>query len=112
MTNCITPAYAGIQTRAAQRLWPRDPGFRRGDEVVFARRLRGEIGGSSQLGWRALGRIFVSQTVLQPVGLFLLPLSFLAMLPFGWVYAFQQSATVLAADETPGIRAMVAKPGR
>src|SRR5207249_6207051 len=39
------------------------------------------------------------QTVIQPSGLFILPLALLFTLPFGWVYAFYQSATALGAED-------------
>src|SRR6266516_1167906 len=44
-------------------------------------------------------RTAMNQTVLQPSGLFLLPLSLLIVLPFGWLYAFYQSVTALCAED-------------
>jgi hypothetical protein len=37
----------------------------------------------------------VTQIVLQPVGLFLIPLAFVIAVPFGWTFAFFQNVTVL-----------------
>jgi len=57
-------------------------------------------------GWR----IALSQAAVQPIGLFLLPASFVAAIPFAWVFAFFQSHCVLdegAAAGEPG-----AAPGK
>src|SRR5207245_9755241 len=54
-------------------------------------------------------RIFISQTALQPAGLFLLPLALIPALPFAWVYAFFQNLTALADGEAAGLRGLVKK---
>src|SRR5436190_2773899 len=44
-------------------------------------------------------RTALNQTILQPSALFLLPLSLLIVLPFGWFYAFYQSVTAFGAED-------------
>ncbi len=70
-------------------------------QVVFARRVRAQVAGTSPpaLNFRRGARIFLTQTILQPLGLFLIPLSMVPVLPFAWVYAFFQNATALADGE-------------
>lgn len=60
-------------------------------QTVFARRLTARMGGSpAPIGLTDLW----SQVAIQPTSLFLLPLSFLLALPYGWVYAYYQNVTV------------------
>ncbi len=67
-------------------------------QAVFAHRLRAQIAAESPpaLGLRLGTRIFATQVILQPLGLFLIPLSLVPALPFAWVFAFYQNATALA----------------
>jgi hypothetical protein len=44
-------------------------------------------------------RTALNQTILQPSALFLLPLSLLIVLPFGWLYAYYQSVTAFGAED-------------
>ncbi len=62
---------------------------------VFARQLRAILGGAPVPRWtlRRTGRLVTAQAFLQPTGLVLLPLAFVATLPFGWVFAAYQSLT-------------------
>ena len=71
-------------------------------QAVFARRFKARITDrpAPALTVSKLARVAVVQTVLQPSGLFLLALSLSIVLPFGWVYAFYQNVTVLAATTT------------
>src|SRR5262245_44472413 len=59
-------------------------------QAIFAGNLRVLMAGESPAwpGFARCRRIFIAQAALQPTGLFLLPLSLLAVLPFGWAYAF------------------------
>jgi hypothetical protein len=70
--------------------------------VIFARQLRAEVSGHAAQplrGGRLCG-IAVTQTILQPSGLFLIPIALVLLFPIGWVYAFYQNVTVLnAADD-------------
>src|SRR5690242_1957472 len=56
-------------------------------QAVFARRIRSQITGEPipPLTPRRCGRILLSQAIVQPSGLFILPLAFLFVVPFGWV---------------------------
>lgn len=67
-------------------------------QAVFARRVRAHIAVEPppQLSFRRAMKIFVTQTILQPPGLFLIPLALVPVIPFFWVFAFFQNATVLA----------------
>jgi hypothetical protein len=58
---------------------------------------------------RRCGRILFSQTVLQPAGLFLLPLAFVTVVPFPWVYAFFQTASARADAEGEGLTRLILK---
>jgi hypothetical protein len=53
-------------------------------------------------------KIFLAQTIVQPAGLFFIPLSILPVFPFPWVYAFFQNATALADDED-GVAKLLSK---
>ena len=44
-------------------------------------------------------RRFEQQAILQPYSVFVLPLSFLAFLPFGWVFAFYHNLSLTANGE-------------
>ena len=66
-------------------------------QSIFALRLRAQLAGepSPQFNFRRCVRIFLLQTIVQPCGLFLLPLALLPIIPFPWTYAFFQNATAL-----------------
>jgi hypothetical protein len=70
-------------------------------QALFARRLRARLGGEtlSPLGFSGILRILVSQAIVQPAGLFLLPLASIPVLPLAWVYACFQNATALADND-------------
>lgn len=70
-------------------------------QVIFARRIRAQLAGQAApvLNFRRIMRILITQTILQPLGLFLIPLSAVPVLPFPWVFAFYQNVTVLADGE-------------
>ncbi len=67
-------------------------------QVLFARSLRAQITGENFpcLNFRQCARIFLTQTILQPLGLFLIPFAAVPLIPFPWVYAFFQNVTALA----------------
>jgi len=69
-------------------------------QAIFARRLRSRITGRSEaaLTFSGFFRTALNQTILQPSGLFLLPLSLVFVLPFGWIYAFYQNITAFGAE--------------
>jgi hypothetical protein len=82
-------------------------------QVIFARRLRAQRTGKppEPLNFRRSLRILIAQTILQPLGLFLIPLSAIPLLPFAWVYAFYQNVTVLA-DGRDGVLQLFKKSHR
>lgn len=49
--------------------------------------------------WRNFGRLALAQTKIQAWGVVLVPLSVALTVPFGWVYAYFQTATVLGAGD-------------
>ncbi len=70
-------------------------------QTIFAGQLKAQIAGrpASALSFSRFVRAALVQIVIQPSGLFILPLALLFTLPFGWVYAFYQSATALGAED-------------
>jgi hypothetical protein len=70
-------------------------------QAIFARQLRAELSGHSAAPLTP-GRIFriaIIQAILQPSGLFLIPIALALLFPIGWVYAFYQNVTVLGASD-------------
>lgn len=82
-------------------------------QTVFAQRIRAQRAAHAapRLGLRRGTRIFLIQTVLQPFGLFLIPLALVTVLPFAWVYAFYQNVTALDNGES-GTREVFKKSWR
>src|SRR5438067_818132 len=80
-------------------------------QTVFTRHLRAIAASqpAPRFNLRSLASIFISQATVQPTGLFLLPLAFLILLPFGWVYAFYQNLTALAGGESQGLGRLMKK---
>jgi hypothetical protein len=77
-------------------------------QAIFARRVRAQAAAAESpgLSLRQCGRIFLSQAIIQPSALFVLPLALIPVLPFAWVFAFYQNVSVLAAgeeNEVPGL---------
>src|SRR5207244_3157521 len=67
-------------------------------QARFAQRMRAQLATEADETWtwnRTL-RVFVVQAVVQPTGLFVLPLAAIIAFPFGWTYAFYQTVTALA----------------
>src|SRR5207245_1088667 len=69
----------------------------KGCQAIFARRLRGQILGrpTAALTFKRASQIAIIQAILQPLGLFLIPLAVLLLFPVAWVYGFYQSVTAL-----------------
>ena len=67
-------------------------------QALFTRLIRAQRAAqpAPPLTFRAAVRIFIVQTIWQPSGLFLVPLSFIPVLSFPWVYAFYQNITALS----------------
>ena len=67
-------------------------------QAIFASHLRAQIAVEPvpRLNWRLCARIVLAQTISQPFGLFLIPLSLLPVIPFARIYGFFQNITALA----------------
>jgi len=70
-------------------------------QAIFARQLFAQLRGEPRWTWTwaKLGRLAIAQTVLQPAGLFLLPVAFALAVPFGWVYVVFQNVTALGGED-------------
>ncbi len=83
-------------------------------QAVFAVRVSASIRRrtSGPWDWQRLARLAFVQTALQPSGLFALFAASVLVIPFGWVYAFYQSVTVVGDGENPSIRAVFTRAAR
>jgi len=81
---------------------------------VFAGRLLAQLCGESpprlSLSW--LLRVGLYQAIVQPIGLFLLPVALVLLVPTGWVYAFFANATVFSGGDVGNVRTLIAKSWR
>ena len=75
-------------------------------QALFARQLRAHLARETipPLTLQQVGHIVFAQAVLQPTGLFVLPLAAVPVLPFAWAYAFYQNLTALADADTRNVR--------
>jgi hypothetical protein len=89
--HCVPAAFAVALLFLWMKTW----------QAIFARHLKAQIAGRSAAALTLPGffRTATNQTILQPSGLFLLPLALLIVLPFGWFYAFYQSVTAFGAED-------------
>jgi len=74
--------------------------------LIYKRLLPGV---TSHFTTASVFRMALAQTVLQPYSLFLLPLTFLVFLPFGWTYALYHNISLIGNGETADIRAVLRK---
>jgi hypothetical protein len=83
-------------------------------QAVFAHQLLARLCGEPPPRWSAarLGRMALVQGIVQPSGLFVLPVAFVLMAPFGWLYAFYQNLTALAGTEHASVRGLLRKSWR
>jgi hypothetical protein len=67
-------------------------------QTLFARRIRAQLAAEPMPRWsfRQGARILFTQAVIQPSGLFVIPVAIVLALPFAWVYAFYQNVTAMA----------------
>jgi hypothetical protein len=79
--------------------------------VLYARQLLAEVSAERFQRWTPaqVFRTLVRQTIVQSTGLVLLPLSLLMTIPFPWVYASYQNATVLEDGRSTEIMSLVKK---
>lgn len=82
--------------------------------AVFALQLRSQIAAEPLPRWtsRRLVNIAITQSIIQPSGLFLLPISMALLLPFAWTYVFYQNVTAIALTEPVNIRLVLRRAGR
>jgi hypothetical protein len=78
-------------------------------QAVFARKLYARLMGEPEPRWdrQRIARILFAQTVVQPSGLFLVPLSAVILMPFAWVLTFYQNVVVFGAGDEPGVKSVV-----
>ena len=83
-------------------------------QAIFACRLRQQAAGEKAFtpGGRQAVRILVMQAILQPSGLFVLPLAFLPLLPFPYVYTFYQNVATLDDGSAGGSAELIKKSWR
>jgi len=83
-------------------------------QAVFARKIRALMTGDSLVPLTAgqTGRLFITQSALQPSGLFVVPLASVPVLPLGWAYAFYQNLTALGETERGSLRGTMSKSAR
>lgn len=76
-------------------------------QAIFVAHLLSHLCGEEtpRLELRGFLRTALYQTILQPLGLFLLPLSLLLLAPTGWVYAYFANAT-LFSNTAPDLRTL------
>jgi len=81
---------------------------------VFAGQLLAQLCGEPpprpRLSW--LLRVALYQAIVQPIGLFLLPVSLVLLAPLGWVYAFFTNVTVFCGGEVRNVRTLISKSWR
>src|SRR5882724_476416 len=80
-------------------------------QAIFARRVRAQIAAEPppRLHFRRALNIFLTQTIVQPPGLFIIPLVLVPVIPFAWVYAFFQNATALADGDDSSLSRLCKK---
>ena len=83
-------------------------------QAIFAQELLARLSGEASRPWKYshLLRAGVVQAIVQPSGLFLVPLAFLILVPFGWIYAFYQNVSALGNGEDRGLRQVLQRSWR
>ena len=78
-------------------------------QSIFTSELRAQVGGHASPRWTIsrLTRVAIAQMIVQPSGLFILPIALIIALPFGWAYAFYQSVTALGDGELSAVRPLL-----
>ena len=70
-------------------------------QALFVRQLRAQLVDepAAPLSFSRFCHVAGRQAILQPSGLFLIPMALLLLFPIGWVYAFYQNVTALEATD-------------
>lgn len=78
-------------------------------QAQFARCLRVQLAAAtvSPQTLRRHLRLLLTQSIVQPTALFVLPIAAIPVLPLGWVYAFYQNATALADPDSTEISTLL-----
>jgi len=77
-----------------------------------ARARSSRSAGRPRWSWRRGLRIFFCQSVIQPTGLFILPLVLVPALPFPWAYSFYQNVTALSDGESLEVMPLIRRAWR
>ena len=74
-------------------------------QASFTARMRAQLALKPAPAWGLRGslRVLLPQIVIHSTGLFILPVALIILLPFAWIYAFYQNATVLADPESADV---------
>ena len=80
-------------------------------QAIFAAQLKACIAHHSVLPWSWIQilRLISIQTILQSYAFLLLPMAFLATVPFGWVYAFYHNLSLLGDGRSEDMRTVFRK---
>ena len=75
-------------------------------QAVFAGAIHRQLLGTAAEPWTGarVGQLVVQQTLLQGTGLFVLPVTLVVMVPFGWCYAFYHNVSLYGDGGTPRVR--------
>jgi hypothetical protein len=75
-------------------------------QAAFTFRLKSRLftGETAPVTRRRALRLILLQAGLQPTSLFVMPLAFLMLLPFGWFYAFYHNITILGDGDDPSLK--------
>jgi hypothetical protein len=78
-------------------------------QAAFARSLLAFAAAESpeRASARDLLQAALTQAIVQPTGLFVLPVAFALLVPVGWVYAFYQNVTVLGLGRSASLTSVV-----
>lgn len=80
-------------------------------QAVFAQQMLAQLCGEPAPRWTfsRLARTALIQAILQPSGLFLLPVAAIILVPLAWVYAFYQNVTAFAGSEDGTVKTVFKK---
>ncbi len=83
-------------------------------QTIYTQRLWGALQGGPLRGWdwRRIAGVTANQIILQPLGLFLLPVALALLVPFGWFYAFYQGVTIFGGGEDASVKTVFRKAKR
>jgi hypothetical protein len=83
-------------------------------QALFVRRIHAQITAGRMPRWtaRECWRVLLTQAIVQPSGLFIIPLASIPLLPLAWAYAYYQNVTVLGGAEPGGLSTVLKKSWR